>query len=667
MDTAPHPNTGPPTDGSSVALESGEALTGPPASTGRPHPGASLPATRVAPAHRRRSLFPLSVRAWLAIAMVLPLAAAVVLASAVVSNQMTRLRQANAANQSTLTLDSLVRAQVDLFTEYVPSEAIVAARAYHLSTPALDKLLGADVQAELAASRRAVDSQPVFEAGGAFAGDRVALDAVRRSIDRGQATQSSVETVYNRLRAAVGARWVNTFARLRATSQGDSPVTTARLASLDLAFNAYTTGLEEENPAGGGSLENVLTAGSTPTELRGIIAANQQYTEAVAGFPGALGPEAAAAWHTFTTNRLSVEISQLVNVAIVSGLNDRPPAFDNSAAISSIARSELEWSLSLPKLVLASSADLRAATAVQTRSATRDLWLAAGLMGILLLATAAALLAMSRAIRRPLARMVSAATSVREGELELPPLDESGPRELSLAAGAFNDMASTLRAVQEQAIALSRGDLDDPVLEQLLPGRTGHALQASLNELQRSVRRGENQRLHLAERATRDSLTGLLNRGAALEALDLNLAAVRRSRGQLALTLFFIDLDQLKQVNDTYGHDAGDSAIVAVADAMRATTRASDVIARFGGDEFVVGWLGDRGSTAPLLLGKLISERVASSEIEGLTHVTLGCSIGVAVSEPSDETVAPLLERADRALYMAKADGRGKVRWYGSD
>ena len=100
---------------------------------------------------------------------------------------------------------------------------------------------------------------------------------------------------------------------------------------------------------------------------------------------------------------------------------------------------------------------------------------------------------------------------------------------------------------------------------------------------------------------------------------------------------------------------------------MRATTRASDVIARFGGDEFVVGGSVIRALTAPLLLGKLISERVASSEIEGLTHVTLGCSIGVAVAQLSDETVAPLLERADRALYMAKADGRGKVRWYGSD
>ena len=174
----------------------------------------------------------------------------------------------------------------------------------------------------------------------------------------------------DRLQQAAGRRrgTVGQHVRPPAGHQpGDSPVTTARLASLDLAFNAYTTGLEEENPAGGGSLENVLTVG----RLRPSSGASSPPTSSTPAYrllPGALGPEAAAAWHTFTTNRLSVEISQLVNVAIVSGLNDRPPAFDNSAAISSIARSELEWSLSLPKLVLASSADLRAATAVQTRS-----------------------------------------------------------------------------------------------------------------------------------------------------------------------------------------------------------------------------------------------------------------------------------------------------------
>jgi diguanylate cyclase (GGDEF)-like protein len=227
-------------------------------------------------------------------------------------------------------------------------------------------------------------------------------------------------------------------------------------------------------------------------------------------------------------------------------------------------------------------------------------------------------------------------------------------------------MASTLRAVQAQAIALSGGDFDNPVLRRQLPGRTGAALQTALDQLHRSVQAGETERVALLERATRDSLTGLLNRGAALEALTLDLAAVHRSQGKLVLTLFFIDLDDLKSINDSIGHEAGDIAIQAVAEALKVTTRASDVIARFGGDEFIVGWLGNPDSDVPEQLARRISAHVAQSEI-GIPGgaVGLACSIGVAVSEPSDGTVDFLIERADRALYDAKGDGRGKIRWFG--
>jgi diguanylate cyclase (GGDEF)-like protein len=322
----------------------------------------------------------------------------------------------------------------------------------------------------------------------------------------------------------------------------------------------------------------------------------------------------------------------------------------------------------LAGVVLASSADLRVATASQANSATRDLYLTFIAMIVLILGAIGSVLAFGRAIRRPLARIASALKSVQVGQLEFPQLDETGPREIALASEAFNEMSSTLRAVQAQAIALSRGELDNPVLQRPLPGQTGTALQSALTKLQVSVRASETQREALVERATRDSLTGLLNRGAALEALDLDLASARRSRGKLVLTVLFIDLDELKGINDSLGHDGGDDAIKAVADALRAATRASDVIARFGGDEFVVGWLGPRDSEAPALLATRIAEFISHSVVEGdgRTH-KLGCSIGVATSEPGDRTVEPLIERADHALYVAKANGRGQVRWFGSD
>jgi diguanylate cyclase (GGDEF)-like protein len=274
---------------------------------------------------------------------------------------------------------------------------------------------------------------------------------------------------------------------------------------------------------------------------------------------------------------------------------------------------------------------------------------------------------LGREVRRPLTQIVAAAESIREGELELPPLDESGPKELALAAGAFNEMASTLRAVQAQAVALSFGRLDDPALQRALPGPTGAALQTALNKLQSSIRANELQRVALFERATRDSLTGLLNRGAALEALELDLAGWRRSLEDLVVTVLFIDLDELKKINDSLGHDGGDAAIRAVADALTATTRASDVVARYGGDEFLVGWLGPDDSAATAMLAQRISDEVAHSHVEGNGRsIVLGCSIGVAVSKSGDRTVQELIERADHALYASKALGRGQVHWFES-
>jgi diguanylate cyclase (GGDEF)-like protein len=341
-------------------------------------------------------------------------------------------------------------------------------------------------------------------------------------------------------------------------------------------------------------------------------------------------------------------------------------ATSSGPTIAEIARSEVAWANSLAALVLASSADLRTASSDQAKSAAEALVATIVFMLLLVSLAVGAVLILSRQVRRPLARIVAAATSVQQGELDIPVLDESGPKELALAAAAFNEMASTLRAMQTQAIVLSEGDLDDPVLQRQLPGRTGAALQMALNQLVQSVQASETERESLLEQATRDSLTGLLNRGAALEALELDLASAARSDGELLLTLFFIDLDDLKQINDSIGHEGGDAAIRAVAEALRITTRASDVIARFGGDEFVVGWLGNRDSHIPEHLAKRIGACVAQSEIgDEENGIELACSIGVAVSQPSDRTIQTLIERADQALYDAKADGRGQIRWFG--
>jgi diguanylate cyclase (GGDEF)-like protein len=603
------------------------------------------------------------------IGALIPLIVAFVISSVVVFSQSSSRQQAVSAAQSSLALDSLLRARVSVYEEYVPSAAIVAAQANHITEAQLDSLLHTDFQADLVKARQQVDELAVPGPKGQFGNSQAQLVALRHAVDQKTATPLQVETFFNALGSRIDDQWQDTFDQLLSHSQSSGSLATrSRITALGTTFDAFTSGLAEENLQGGGSLESVLATSATPEEVQSLIVSHQQFEAATHDFPNELGPHGAKAWTSLTRTPIDTQFVKNVQLAIAVGLaHGEPPLATNPAGIGAVAQSEVAWAASLSDLVLATSADLRSATASQANSATETLYFTLIAVVLLLLAEIAAVLLLGREVRRPLARIVAAATLVREGELEFPELDESGPKELALAAAAFNEMSSTLRAVQEQAIALSKVDLDDPVLRRSLPGRTGAALQSALMTLQASVRTNENRRAALAERATRDSLTGLLNRGAALEALRLDLASVHRSNGDLELTVLFIDLDELKTINDTYGHDRGDAAIQSVADALKSATRTSDVVARLGGDEFIVGSLEGRGFGASELLARRIDASLSDLRLGNSDdHVPVGCSIGVAVSEPSDDRVEVLIDRADRALYVAKAKGRGQVSWSAS-
>ena len=617
---------------------------------------------------RGRRLFPLSIRASLIVVLLVPLLMAVGLASTVVVHQLSTRQQAVTARQSSLALDSLLRARVAIYAEYIPSQAIVTARSYHISSAALDSLLGADVQTNLVDSRRSVDHQAAFGSTGVFHTEYAQLVRLRRSIDQSTASPTDVATLFNGVGSKMEARWEQTFGQLSDTSaSSDSPTTKSRLTALGLSFSAFSSGLAEENLPGGGSLETVLTVTATPAQVESLIVSRQQFEASTRSFPGSLGPNGAAAWESLNDDPLTNRFSGYFQTGIAVGLGHlAPPYAVSSSEIGEIARSLVAWASSLASLVLASSSDLRTASTDQAASATQAFVITVVLMLLLVLLAVGAALVLGRQVRRPLARIVAAATSVREGELEIPALDESGPKELALAAAAFNEMASTLRAVQAQAIVLSEGDLDDPVLKRQLPGRTGAALQMALNQLHRSAKASETERQTLLERATRDSLTGLLNRGLRSKPSSSTWPALAAAKASWSSPSSSSISTTSRQSMTRSGTKAGMPRFGRSLTRSRVTTRASDVIARFGGDEFVVGWLGNSDSDVPEHLAKRIGAHVARSEIGADGHsMALACSIGVAVSVPSDRTVEALIERADRALYEAKADGRGQIHWFG--
>lgn len=155
--------------------------------------------------------------------------------------------------------------------------------------------------------------------------------------------------------------------------------------------------------------------------------------------------------------------------------------------------------------------------------------------------------------------------------------------------------------------------------------------------------------------ANRDALTGVLNRRGGDAALAALVRSAERNAG--ALTVMLADIDHFKRVNDTHGHATGDRILTLVAQTMERTLRDADVVARFGGEEFLVAAPGLSASAAAALAERLRANVAACSDPE-VGHSTI--SLGVAVWRDG-ESAAEVLDRADAALYQAKAQGRNCV------
>lgn len=162
----------------------------------------------------------------------------------------------------------------------------------------------------------------------------------------------------------------------------------------------------------------------------------------------------------------------------------------------------------------------------------------------------------------------------------------------------------------------------------------------------------------LLVQATHDSLTGLWNRKAAMDALSRELARASRERRPVGLLL--ADLDHFKQINDTYGHLAGDCVLQTVASRLKSALRAYDTVGRYGGEEFLIISPGcDEEALlrrAENLRAVVANEPVAAPEASIAVSLSLGAA--VAIGEVAQDQ---LLKAADEALYSAKRAGRNRV------
>ncbi|RIY42577.1 sensor domain-containing diguanylate cyclase [Neopusillimonas maritima] len=159
-----------------------------------------------------------------------------------------------------------------------------------------------------------------------------------------------------------------------------------------------------------------------------------------------------------------------------------------------------------------------------------------------------------------------------------------------------------------------------------------------------------------------DALTGLPNRRMFFDRLEHEIRRTERYGNGFALV--FIDLDEFKEINDSYGHQAGDQALIIVTDRLKSAVRASDTVARLGGDEFTL-ILGDitQESDVVTVLRKVLSVLLQPIELKSAT-VKISASMGIAFCPEDADTSDDLLNKADRAMYNAKEAGKNEWRFH---
>jgi diguanylate cyclase (GGDEF)-like protein len=182
-------------------------------------------------------------------------------------------------------------------------------------------------------------------------------------------------------------------------------------------------------------------------------------------------------------------------------------------------------------------------------------------------------------------------------------------------------------------------------------------------KLQRLIRDLEKSKEELRFLASTDSLTKLYNRRFFSVHSERILNLARRDKSDLSIIM--IDIDKFKGINDTHGHKVGDNAIVSLASTLKKFTRKSDLLCRFGGEEFLI-LLPETDIGGAIAMAEKIRKEVEKLQIDTKDgrKAKLTVSIGVAQMNGENDSIEALIHRSDKALYEAKENGRNRVHAY---
>jgi len=258
------------------------------------------------------------------------------------------------------------------------------------------------------------------------------------------------------------------------------------------------------------------------------------------------------------------------------------------------------------------------------------------------------------------------------GKRELKQRQESSIKIVDAVAEVINDLDRSTKSHSrnlkdhEQKLKVMEKIVDLVEFKKLISNEIGQvresnvSLQHKLTQAQQEVQTLQSQLTEITDLATIDELTGLYNRRALFSRLVEEHSRVERYKENFSLMIF--DIDDFKQVNDTYGHQVGDAILKKLAHFLKGNLRTSDFISRFGGEEFIAILPSTEMEKARQVAEKMrhmLGKKVFEDK-KGAIKIKITVSTGIAQCTPGD-TIDNLIKRADDALYMAKNNGKNTI------
>jgi len=578
------------------------------------------------------------------------------------------VKHATRIKQSISRVDALIALQEALRREQVAVDAHIRAPQLGMSVSDALGLLGLPPHTSIEETRAVTNAALVrlrhtvvsvqSAAMDSPAVDTGALARLRRAIDGGSVGARTVDTEYEALGAQVQASLhalLDALATMISNAEGGYRVWSA-LDALNAANDGLVAGSDEVNAM------TSLLVGPRRDEAHTLVDL---------GSATALFNEAGERLHEAGLTQLSNAWDEVQDDPAVIIYENDVQSFENDPGASGLGRplSGVGPSLVLPggvkrtgrllAVVAKSSDDVDSAAARLVAAASHEYhkWLL--ILAGLALVTIVGAFWVARFIARPIRRLAEIAHAVSAGRLDVACSTTSGPKETTVVAGAIAELVENLRLFERKSQALANCEFSDPILAEPLPGRLGRSIERSIRVLSGSIEERDKLQHRLAHQATHDALTGLLNRPAAVSALEQTLARAERSGASIGL--LYIDLDGFKRANDNHGHHVGDLILKEIAGRMRDVVRRGDVLARLGGDEFLAITEGMRDVNEAVELARRLVQAIAAQiELENL-RLTVQASVGIAFALDAHEEPGQLLVCADLAMYRAKAGGPGTI------